>query len=106
MKFPNILNGAKGVVSGIKKVGKAVVALPIGIKIFSAILLTGFIASTVAQVWEFLTATNTPERVYEELEIEDVSELIEIKEYNGGYYLDFADSVSILIDLYNRDIAL
>lgn len=98
MKFPNILNGAKGVVSGIKKVGKAVVALPIGIKIFSAILLTGFIASTVAQVWEFLTATNTPERVYEELEIEDVSELIEIKEYSGGYYLDFADGVDEKLD--------
>ena len=98
MKFPNILNGAKVVTSGIKKVGQAIIALPIGLKVISALILVSFVGTIVTQAWEFLTAKNTPEKIYEEFEIEDVSELIEIKEYDGGYYLDFAEGVDEKLD--------
>lgn len=43
---------------------------------------------------EIASGENNPKLIYETLGIEDVSELIEIKEDgNGGYYLDFIDGI-------------
>lgn len=43
---------------------------------------------------ELASGENNPKLIYETLGIEDVSELIEIKEDgNGGYYLDFIDGI-------------
>ena len=43
---------------------------------------------------ELFTAKNNPELLYESLEIDDVSEIVEIKgDEKNGYYLDFIDGI-------------
>lgn len=96
MNIPDI---AGKIVGGAKKVVKTIVMLPIIIKIVS-ILIIGFgFATLLAKGWEILTGENTPKKVYEELEVEDISEIVEIKENSDGeYYLDFADDADEKLD--------
>ena len=49
-------------------------------------------------VIEIFTAKNTPEEIYTQLEIENVAELIQIKENESGYYLDFIDGIDDKLD--------
>lgn len=56
---------------------------------------------------EIFTSENNPRLIYDTFEIEDVAELIEIKEDgNGGYYLDFIDGIDDklqgIINQYNK----
>lgn len=58
-------------------------------------------------VTEIFTAENNPELIYNSFEIEDVSELIEIKGNDkDGYYLDFIDGIDEkledIIEQYNE----
>lgn len=79
----------------VKKVAKKTMAfmmsLPIMIKIISVLLLCSFVVTAVDWVVEIFTAKNNPEDIYSILEVEDVEELVEIKESpdGSGYYLDF-----------------
>ena len=62
--------------------------------ILLAILGTAIVSAIIDFVVELFTAENNPQLIYEDFEIENVAELVEIKEDgNGGYYLDFVDGV-------------
>ena len=92
----------------IKKVGAFIVALPIVIKVVA--LLTIIVSASIflADLYEMITAENTPKKIYEDLEIEDVAELIQIKgNKDTGYYLDFVDDIDTkleaLVETLNTD---
>lgn len=96
MKIPEIAGKIAG---GAKKVVKTIMMLPITIKIVSILLIGVGFATLLAKGWEILTGENTPKKVYEELEVEDISEIVEIKENaDGEYYLDFADDADEKLD--------
>ena len=90
----------------IANIKKFVSALPFIIKAIAIAIVA--IAGVTVFVWliESVTAEETPKTVYEELEVENVSELVEIKgNKNDGYYLqfvdDFEDKLDVLIDKLN-----
>lgn len=94
----------------IKKVGAFIVALPIAIKVLA--LLTIIVSASIflADLYEMITAENTPKKIYEDLEIEDVAELIQIKgNKDTGYYLDFVDDIDTkleaLVETLNTSVA-
>ena len=54
---------------------------------------TIFALAIIDYVVELFTSENNPELVYKSFEVEDMAEVVEIKEDgSGGYYLDFADN--------------
>lgn len=54
---------------------------------------TIFALAIIDYVVELFTSVNNPELVYKSFEVEDMAEVVEIKEDgSGGYYLDFADN--------------
>lgn len=80
-----------------KKITAALVA--VGIKIIPLLLVVAIITSIVEWVIKVFQPQNTVDEIYKSLEIEDVSDLIEIKgNSNDGYYLDFADDVDKKLD--------
>lgn len=91
-------NEDKGNVKGKVKKGfvKAVMAAlkPILLILFKALIPLVIAAVVLDWVVELFTANNTPQKIYSDLEIEDVAELIEIKgDETNGYYLDFVDDI-------------
>lgn len=85
---------AKGKVKG--GVMKAVMAAlkPVLLIFFKALIPLLIAATVLDWVVELFTADNTPQKIYNDLEIEDVAELIEIKgDETNGYYLDFVDDI-------------
>ena len=85
---------AKGKVKG--GVMKAVMAAlkPVLLIFFKALIPLLIAATVLDWVVELFTADNTPQKIYSDLEIEDVAELIEIKgDETNGYYLDFVDNI-------------
>ncbi len=67
----------------LKKIGTIILLI-----IFLLLFLLGIFDLGI----ELFTAQNNPQLVYDTFEIEDLAELVEIKEDgNGGYYLDFID---------------
>lgn len=91
-------NEDKGKVKGKVKKGfmKAVMAAlkPILLILFKALIPLVIAAVVLDWVVELFTANNTPQKIYSDLEIEDVAELIEIKgDETNGYYLDFVDNI-------------
>lgn len=61
-------------------------------QIWPALLAICIIGGIIDFVTEITTAQNTPERITSGFEVEDVADLIQIKEDGqGGYYLDFVD---------------
>lgn len=89
-----VKNKAKNMV----KAKLATLGLALAIKIIPILLVVVTAVSIVDWVVELFTAENTPEEIYNQLEIEDVAELIQIKENNGGYYLDFIDGIDEKLD--------
>lgn len=97
----NLKDGAKNKAKKTaKKVGKKValkgltILAPTIPYILIALLGATLVSTIIDFVVELFTAENNPELVYETFEIEDVAELVEIKEDgNGGYYLDFVDNI-------------
>lgn len=58
------------------------------------ILIVGLILGIFDLGIELASGENNPKLLYETFEIENISELVEIKENgNGGYYLDFTDGI-------------
>ena len=91
-------NEDKGKGKGKVKKGfmKAVMAAlkPILLILFKALIPLLIVATILDWVVELFTANNTPQKIYSDLEIEDVAELIEIKgDETNGYYLDFVDDI-------------
>lgn len=77
----------------------AVFGVALSVKIIPMILVAVTVASLVDFVVEIFTSENTPEKIYQQLEIEDVTELIQIKgNKNDGYYLDFIDNIDEKLD--------
>ncbi|MFQ8661835.1 MAG: N-acetylmuramoyl-L-alanine amidase family protein [Clostridia bacterium] len=77
----------------------ATFGLALTVKIIPTLLIAVTAASIVDFVVEIFTADNTPKEIYEQLEIEDVAELIQIKgNQEDGYYLDFIDDIDKKLD--------
>lgn len=71
------------------------IILPILLISVGGLILYGLIDLGI----ELFTAKNNPKLIYESLDIEDVSELIEIKgNESDGYYLDFIDEIDEKLD--------
>ena len=92
----------------IKKVGAFIVALPVAIKVVALLTIIVSASLFLADLYEMITAENTPKKIYEDLEIEDVAELIQIKgNKDTGYYLDFVDDIDTkleaLVETLNTD---
>ena len=85
----------------IKRVSLVLLTLPIALKIVALLTLIITVTTVLSNLYETITAKNTPIKIYEDLEVEDVSELIEIKgNALTGYYLDFVDDIDVkLINL-------
>lgn len=67
---------------------------PILIVLFEGLILFCVAAAIIDWIVEIFTAENTPQEIYDYLEIENVSELVEIKgDETNGYYLDFVDGI-------------
>ena len=84
-----------------KKVkGKIIVAaIPIALKLIPLILIISIIASFIEFVIKTNLPINTVDEIYEQLDIDDVSELIQIKgSSENGYYLDFVDDIDDKLD--------
>lgn len=78
----------------VKQVGKAIVALPLVIKLVTILSILVLTSTVFSWVLEVVFGGNTPTVIYEDLEIEDVAELIQIKgNKTTGYYLDFVDDI-------------
>ena len=92
----------KGIKKTIKKVGAFLIALPIIIKVIAVVMLVTTLTTFIADLYEMITAKNTPAKIYEELGIEeeqDISELIQIKgNSQTGYYLDFVDDIDAKLE--------
>lgn len=80
-------------ITTIRKIAKWLRRIPIILLIivplfFLSIILTGFDFSS-----EIKTAENTPKNIYQNLAVENMKELVEIKKAddNSGYYLDFIE---------------
>lgn len=79
------------------------IILPILLISVGGLILYGLIDLGI----ELFTAKNNPQLIYESLEIEDVSELLEIKgNEKDGYYLDFIDGIddklNDIVKKYNK----
>ncbi len=62
--------------------------------ILIAVFATSFVLGIIDLAVELFTAENNPQLIYDTFEIEDVAELVVIKENgSGGYYLDFVDDI-------------
>ena len=82
-----------------KKVGKKAISFLIGISAllshFPAIMIGILLATIIGTAFSFVVDVNasekTAESIYEKLEIEDMSDLVEIKKNGDGYYIDFKE---------------
>lgn len=68
------------------------------LKFWYVVLILVTLAVIFDFVIEIVTAKTTPEKIVEELEVEEIADLIEIKSSDGGYYLDFKDGVEEQLD--------
>ena len=78
------------------KIKRKVIAivLPVAMKIIPILLVIAIITYIIEWVIKVNQPIDTVDKIYELLDIEDVSELIQIKgDSNNGYYLDFVDDV-------------
>ena len=89
----------------VKKVAAFIMAFPLIIKVLLILSLLVTVASFIADLYEMITAENTPTKIYEDLEIEDVAELIQIKgNKDTGYYLDFVDDIDTKLTDLVKDL--
>ena len=83
----------------IQAVQKFIAAIPIIVKMIIVIFAFVFVITLFVSLIESITSEETPDKVYEELEVEDLSELVEIKgDENNGYYLEFVDDFDEKLD--------
>lgn len=68
-------------------------------KLLPLILATGILFVAVDYLVEIVTSKNTPQKITQILEVDDVSKLIEIKQNEQGeYYLGFIDGIDDKLD--------
>lgn len=91
-------NVKKNLKRTVLKAKLAVLGLAFMAKFIPTLLLVITAATIFDWVIEIFTAKNTPEEIYTQLEIENVAELIQIKENEGEYYLDFIDGIDDKLD--------
>lgn len=86
-----------GAMNFIKKTGKRIVktflALPILLKVILVIGSIGVITVLADLAAELVTGVNNPKNIYDTLDVEEMKDLVEIKESEdgSGYYLDFKE---------------
>ena len=85
---------ARKTIAALFKISSPII-LPILLIVVGGLILYGLIDLGI----ELFTAKNNPQLLYDSLDIEEVSELIEIKgNENDGYYLDFIDGIDEKLD--------
>lgn len=83
----------------IKKVALKYMALPLAIKLITISPLAVAVIVGADFVHEMFSGKNNPEIIYEKLEVESMSNLVQIKEdKDGGYYLDFVEDIDDKLD--------
>lgn len=83
--------GIKGVVGAVTSF---VAALPIVPIIIAVVLITSIVSTVVSYIVDLFISENTVQNIYKGLEIEDLSELVEIKKNSSGeYYIDFKENI-------------
>ena len=98
-----------------KKQGKKIIRLAltkiatVGFAILTQIWPIILVLCTIGGLFDYIvdivTAESTPEHIISQLEVEDVADLIQIKEDGqGGYYLDFVDDFDSKADAIVEDI--
>ena len=71
-----------------------VAAVIFAIKIFLMLLMIFAVVAVIEWLVKIFQPKNTVDKIYKELKIDDVSELVQIKgNENDGYYLDFVDDI-------------
>lgn len=71
-----------------------VAAVIFAIKIFLILLMIFAVVAVIEWLVKIFQPKNTVDKIYKELKIEDVSELVQIKgNTTDGYYLDFVDDI-------------
>ena len=71
-----------------------VAAVILAIKIFLMLLMIFAVVAVIEWLVKIFQPKNTVDKIYKELKIDDVSELVQIKgNENDGYYLDFVDDI-------------
>ena len=64
------------------------------VKIFLMLLMIFAVVAVIEWLVKIFQPKNTVDKIYKELKIEDVSELVQIKgNTTDGYYLDFVDDI-------------
>lgn len=62
--------------------------------IIPIVLLIAVVSTFLSWITEIFTADRTAEKTYEQLQVQDVTELVQIKgDQTNGYYLDFVDDI-------------
>ena len=95
-----VFKEGKNTVKKVKRAGMFIATIIPIIKIVAVLSLL-VMASTVIFSWinEVIFGRNTATGVYDQLEIEDVTELIQIKgNSDTGYYLDFVDDIDTKLE--------
>lgn len=90
-----------GILQKIKKIAKIFIPLTLLILTFMLGIGAAFLDFNI----QIKTAQNNPKKIYEELGIENVEELVEIKksEDDSGYYLDFVEDFDKKIEKIIED---
>lgn len=89
-----VKNEAKKKVKNVIKVKLVAIGVALSTKIIPILLAVVTISALFDFVTELFRAENIPEEIYNQLGIENVSELIQIKgNKQDGYYLDFIDGI-------------
>lgn len=71
-----------------------VAAVILAVKIFLMLLMIFAVVAVIEWLVKIFQPKNTVDKIYKELKIEDVSELVQIKgNTTDGYYLDFVDDI-------------
>lgn len=77
----------------------SVILIPIFVKLLPLLLVVATVLTIVYSVTKTVSSRKTVDTIYEKFEIEDISDLVEIKGNDqDGYYLDFIDDIDKKIE--------
>ena len=94
MKFLDNLKNSDGKKKTKKKIKLAAGMLSVFTYLIPIILIAIIVSTFTSWIVEITTSKNTADKVYEKLDVQDVSDLIQIKgDEANGYYLDFVDDI-------------
>ena len=94
MKFLDNLKNSDGKKKTKKKIKLAAGMLSVFTYLIPIILIAIIVSTFTSWIVEITTSKNTADKVYVKLDVQDVSDLIQIKgDEANGYYLDFVDDI-------------